>query len=838
MEKHSTSAKENGRSITVEAAYLAALECYNSEEYNEANRFCSVILKAAPDHVAAINLTGLIAQKLYRDELAVEQFNRAININGDVVLLYYNLGCSLYRLGKKEEAINSLNIALQKEPDNAQIKNLIDKIKNKKQTKTEDENPFSTAQHLLQKGVGLHQEQKHVEAIQCYKKVVDLQPDSYQALFNMGTAFHSIGKLDHAIANYQKAITIKPEYIDVYCNLALLLQQQNRRKNAIDILNKGIALKGDFALSHVILGDILHEENRVDEAVGCYEKANVLDKKNSAVYVKLGNIFKSKSKYKKAIQNYREAITIDHDLVEAHYNIAIIYQEQGQLADAITSYKNALAIKPDLSVAHSNIAQILKEQGELKKAIASYQQAIIIDPNFIAAHFNLANTLKEQGLLSKAVSSFQNVLSLKPDYAQAHNNLGNTFKEQGELEKAVLSYQKAIDINVEYAEAYNNLGIAFQELGKLQDAQLNYQKALAVKADFALAYRNLSLVKKYSDISEIKTMQNLLLKFTDDDDKMNINFALGKAMADIKHDKEAFDFFIEGNRLKRKTIQYDTAWVNNSVKQFKKTFDRSFFAAKNGYGCKDKTPIFIVGMPRSGSTLIEQILASHPEVYGAGELPYLVESLKTDFLSNRTKVLIDKISQLSPTNAENLGIEYTKKTGLLAANKKYITDKMPGNFLYIGVIKLILPKAKIIHSVRSAEDTSLSIFKTLFSQKHNYAYNLTEIGEFYRIYADLMRYWHNLFPGEIYDVHYEKLTEKQEEETRKLLDFCELKWDNNCLNFHKTNRSVSTASNYQVRQKIYTSSVNGWRRFESQLQPLITALGEFSSTKTKPDNNW
>jgi tetratricopeptide (TPR) repeat protein len=402
-------------------------------------------------------------------------------------------------------------------------------------------------------------------------------------------------------------------------------------------------------------------------------------------------------------------------------------------------------------------------------------------------------------------------------------------QEQGRLDEAITSYQKAISIKPDIAEAYYNLGTVLKGRGKLNEAVTSFQKAISIKPDFAEAYRSLSTSRKFTDISETLGIKVTLSNAKTDNDKMHLNFALGKAMLDIKHDSDAFQYFLEGNKIERETLQFDIADTEQMFKKFQTKFDKSFFRSRKGFGCKDNTPIFILGMPRSGSTIIEQILSSHPNVYGAGELPHIRQSLMQNLPSDKISMIPHKVAQLMLDDINKIGESYIERVRDIEPNVKFITDKMPENFLYIGIIKLILPNAKIIHSVRSPEDTCFSIFREKFMGVNNYAYDLAEIGQYYRLYTEMMRHWHLVLPGEIYDCNYEKLIANQEEETRKLLDFCGLEWNIKCLNFHKTVRNIKTASNYQARQPMYTSSINGWKRFEKQLQPLIEALGDLAS---------
>ncbi|MBF0445635.1 MAG: sulfotransferase [Magnetococcales bacterium] len=464
-----------------------------------------------------------------------------------------------------------------------------------------------------------------------------------------------------------------------------------------------------------------------------------------------------------------------------------------------------------------------QQSGQLDEALACFQLSLKYDPKNVVALCNIGAILLLRGKLDVAISCLKLAISIKPEYAFAHYIMGNALTEKHQPQAAVASYQKAIEVQTDYASAYNNMGNALLSQGEMVAAAKCYQKAIDHKADFSTAYFNLSEAKEFTHISQTQAMTNLLKKESDTMGKIALNFALGKAMADLGLDSEAFAYYITGNELMRTTINFDLAKTTDEFKSYISQFNNEFFFQRKTGGCLDKTPIFILGMPRSGSTLIEQILSSHPKVYGGGEQLFLKEVLFENVTDNLDK-LPQAIADMPIKSAEKLGQAYISKLCELAPESQFITDKMPNNFIYIGIIKTILPNAKIIHSVRSPTDTCLSIFQKKFSGVHNYAYDLTELGEYYNLYADLMDHWREVLPNTILDIAYEDLTKNQESQSKRILNYCNLEWNDNCLNFHQTNRNINTASNNQVRKPMYRSSVGRWHRFEAQLQPLIKAL--------------
>jgi tetratricopeptide (TPR) repeat protein len=525
-----------------------------------------------------------------------------------------------------------------------------------------------------------------------------------------------------------------------------------------------------------------------------------------------------------AVRSYEQALAIKPDYAEAHYNLGFTLKELGQLEVAVKSFEQALAIKPDYAEAHYNLGNTLKELGQLEAAVKSHEKALAIKPDYAELHYNLGNTLKDLGQLEEVVKSYELALAIKPDYAEAHNNLGNTLNELDQLEAAVKSFKQALAIKPDYAQAHNNLGNTLKDLGQLEVAVKSYEEALAIKPDFAGAHRNLSLVKRYlANDTQITQMESLLL--IDDlsqSDRMHLCFALAKAYEDLgKHD-DLFQVLHEGNRLRKQALNYSLNQDKNLLSIIRKLFHLPSSTSEHpkSFNPSPIQPIFIVGMPRSGTTLVEQIIASHHEVHGAGELNYLnniIGPIINDKLTHNT-------ISLSKESYQSIRQHYLDSLAKLNAPEKVITDKMPLNFRYIGYILSAFPEAKIIHLKRDPRATCWSIYKHYFSKGNGFSYNQNDLASFYHLYKDLMIFWHQQFPDKIYDLCYEDLTTNQEEETRQLLNYCDLDWDKNCLNFHTNKRAVKTASALQVRQKIYQGSSEAWRKYEDHLQPLINAL--------------
>jgi len=435
-------------------------------------------------------------------------------------------------------------------------------------------------------------------------------------------------------------------------------------------------------------------------------------------------------------------------------------------------------------------------------------------------------SLYNQRRLQEALEQGTALAKQYPTAFVIHNILGAVNADLGRLDQAVASYSKALRIKPDYAEAYGNLGNALIALGKHEQAIASYTKALQINPDYAEAHNNLSGIKNYEiDDPQISLMQKQIIDpAIAESDKMHLSFALGKASDDIGDAESSFKHLMEGNRLRKKELGYD---ISSDRKLF--SLIKSIFGADDLPSLEEirpitegkKRPIFVVGMPRSGTTLAEQILASHSNVFGAGELNALSKTI-SPILDDIQRAPAGKLAVGAIRDALN---NYIVELDGLGGDEPYITDKMPLNFRWVGFILTYMPDAKIINLQRDPVATCWSVFKHYFSSTGNgYAHDLVDVAEFYRLYVDLMDFWRERFQNQIYDLDYEALTQNQEEESRKLLKYCDLDWEDQCMEFHKTERAIRTASSAQVRQEMYKGSSQEWRKYEPHLQPMIRVL--------------
>lgn len=430
------------------------------------------------------------------------------------------------------------------------------------------------------------------------------------------------------------------------------------------------------------------------------------------------------------------------------------------------------------------------------------------------------------GRFEESSVCYRQAITIAPERSETYYCLGHALREQGQFEKTVECYRKVLEIQPDFAEGYNNLGLVLRILAQFDAAIVCFRQAISIDADYVAAYYNLAFAYKptaYDD--DIRQMENLYQQANlADQQRSQLAFALGKLFEDLAQYDKAFDYIAAGNRFKRSVYTYSITADVEFLQRQKRIFNKAFFALDREIVATENTPIFILGMFRSGTTLVEQILASHPQVFGAGELDFIHDTT-VRCAADAGKTFPECVVVTESDYLRMLACDYIRALRSRAPQVQHISDKMPGNFLYIGFIHLLFPAAKIIHCRRDPMATCWSIFKHNFpSQAHQYAYDLHELAAYYKLYQDIMRHWQEVLPGRIYELQYEDLVGDQETQTRRLLQHCNLPWNDSCLQFHQTARPVKTASALQVRRPLYSRSVEAWRRYEKQLQPLYQAL--------------
>jgi tetratricopeptide (TPR) repeat protein len=467
--------------------------------------------------------------------------------------------------------------------------------------------------------------------------------------------------------------------------------------------------------------------------------------------------------------------------------------------------------------------------GQFPEAIRLYKAILSLQANIPDIYNNLGHALAALSNPAAAADAFAQATALKPDYPEALCNWGLALTDLERLDEAEAKYRQAIQANPRFAGAHNNLGLLLKATGRLTEAESAFRKAITLSPrDFSI-YDNLAAVRPfvrddpYLAVLEAAAEEPTALSAAD---QTHLHFALAKANDGLTRTDYAFAHLIKANWLKRQQIAYDEAATLGQMSRLREVMSRDFIRARQGCGERSEVPVFIVGMTRSGTTLIEQILASHPEVFGAGEMPLL------DQIAGSIQKLLpgapsfpDMMRRMSPADFRALGSLYLDNMMERSTTAVRITDKMTLNFLFVGLIHLALPDAAIIHAVRDPADTCLSCFSTHFTNGNEHTYDLAELGRYYRQYRALMAHWHDVLPpGRILDVRYEDLVAAPEDVARRIVSHCGLDWDPRCLDFHRSQRPVRTASAVQVRKPIHRNSVERWRKYEAFLGPLLAEI--------------
>jgi tetratricopeptide (TPR) repeat protein len=723
-------------------------------------------------------------------------------------------------------------------------------------------------------GVALQSLGRHHEAVDAYRKLLKLQPDSPQAHGNLALSLHMTGQFEAAEVAARKAVQLAPDFPSGLNNLGLILKDRGDLDAAIEALSQAIRHNPAFAQAHYNLGLCLNLGKRYAEAEASLREALRLLPNYPDAWNDLAAVLHAQERSEEAVHACMQALQQRPRYPEALNNLGIILLATDQIEQAEQRFREALGLRPDYASAHSNLGNLLVHQGHLDLAIEHYQKALKSRPDYAEALNNLGNAHMRQDRFDEAIPHLRKAVELKPDFAEALNNLGNALLSSREAREhyaeAEQAFRKAIESASDPAEYQINLGNCLHLQGKYEEAletfrqaerlKPGYPDAIAGQADLlehigefehamalvqplidegrdnlqiALAYGELA---RHSDCREAAI--TLLKKNLDDPDaltsvRMKAHFLLGKLYDELKDHEQAFTHYRNANDMD--PIRFDRAKSEQHFDNFTSFFQADAQRKRPRASNKSRLPVFIVGMPRSGTSLVEQILSSHPDVHGAGELEDM-HKLTQDLpgILGSSLPFPQCMAQIDRKALDILATKYLGMLSRLAPRALRVTDKMPHNFQALGLIELLFPNAQIIHCMRNPVDTCLSIYFQEFNGDHAYANDLAELGLYYRHYLRLMDHWRATLSVPILDIQYEDLVDDQETHSRRMIEFCGLKWDDACLSFHASKRVVKTPSYDQVRRPIYRKSVERWRNYEEHLGPLLEALGSDATHRRDP----
>ena len=783
-------AKGQEQEVSLEDAYNIAVRHMNAGNFRVAELTLRDILASVPDHYDSYYLLGMALYQMGNRDDAIENLKKAVAYKGAQAQWLSDFGVVLNESGRHSEAITSFEKAAKKDPKNAMIHwNLC------------------YAQWL--KG-------DYKAAVKAGRHAVKIAPDSAEAWLNLGASEAKLGNQEEAITCWEKALEIRP----------------------------------DFAFAWNNIGNALRDLGRLQESEEKCLKALEINPNYVEALNNLGNVYLDQGNNEEAEKWYRRAIANRPDYPEAHNNLCVTLMNQSRYDEAVIHGRYAVSFRAHYTDAFINLSDALRNLGHVDEARKAIEQAAILRPESAEVHMDLADVLLMQDKYGDAEVELKKVDELKPDNPRIFIKLANVQEKANKIDDALKTVDKAVELNPEMPEAYIRKGHIYHIANRADEAEKNYKIALKLApksagpllalADLNLTKGNLKKAEEFTNKAKkiskdmpgiYYTMANFKkYKKSDPDFKRMLaleknieshglehasvlNYALFEAYEDIGDYKKAFEHLKKGNDYKRQLIPHQPDAQKNAFNQIKKKYSSKFLKSLEGKGHNSKVPIFVVGMPRSGTTLTEQIISSHPDVFGAGELSI-------------TTKLEQELGLLNKSNCKAMGELYVKKLKKLDQTKKAkkITDKMPGNFASIGMILSILPQAKIVHCKRNPIDTCLSCYKQNFASGQYWSYNLEELAEHYKLYQDLMEHWRKVLPDRFLEIEYEETVDNFEEQARKLIDFVGLPWHKACLSPHKQKRSVLTASKTQVIKPVYKTSVQAWKRYEKELQPLIKGL--------------
>ncbi len=679
------------------------------------------------------------------------------------------------------------------------------------------------------------------DAEELVRRAAAAEPDNAEAEHLLGIIAHQGGKLAPAIEHLRRAIALKPDVALYHANLGEMCRLAGRVDEAVAAGRRAIALHPDYPDALSNLGIALFEQGKFDEALDHYDRAIAAREDFTQAHSNRGNALLRLKRFTEAERSYRRAIELQPDFPDAWNNLGTCLRELKRPEQAEGAYRRALELRPNDPDTLDNLALAVKDLERLDEAADLFRRALDIESRSAKLYVHYASVLLDQDRTDEAAAAAERALSLSPNDHDAVNQMGRVAFERGELDAALAHYQRAIVLKPDLADVYNNMGNVLKELGRLDEARDAFVHSLRLDPTVTGVYVNLADSMTFAPGDPHLAAMEALAAKTDGLSKtehVHLDFALGKAYGDLRDYQRSFTHLEQGNAGKRAAIGYDEGAALALFDRIEAVFTPDLIAAKSGDGNPSPMPIFVLGMPRSGTTLIEQIIASHPLVHGAGELRCLNDVvLSVRGPDGQTLPYPEFMPALNAAALAQIGAHYVAAVRKLAPDKpsqadgaperaERITDKMPSNYYFLGLIHLALPNAKIIHTMRDPVDTCLSCFSKLFSAEQNHTYDLGELGRYYRCYERLMAHWRRVLPADSFlDVQYEDVVADLEKAARRIIAHCGLPWDDRCLAFHKTERPVRTASATQVRRPIYKSAVGRWRVYEEQLAPLLSALG-------------
>ena len=662
------------------------------------------------------------------------------------------------------------------------------------------------------------------------RQILKARPNTADAHNVLGVVLHRRGQTDDAIAAVRRAIKLNNNAPNYFANLGEMERVKGHLDIAAAALTRAVKLNPHSPQALNNLGIVSYDRKEFAKAEQHYRKAIALDDNYAEAHNNLGNALRALAKHDEAVREYERAIEIRENYPEAYNNLGTVFREMQKLEQAEAAFRRAIAFRNNYLDALNNLANVMVAQKKYDDGVRILGETLKLYPNNVPTLLNIARAHMARGAYPMANRAIQMALKEAPENIEALTLAGQIAHDLDHYEDSIKYFEQSLKANPNNIEALNYYGVALKSVGRLEDARNTFIKALEVQPRAIGTYSNLVDLEKFTpDNPLFQTMQRIVerVKNPESAPYMALHFALGKAYDDIGEYGKAFDHYSIGAKLKRKTLTYNESEVSEFFEETKRIFSKEFISRKEMVGNPSNVPIFIVGMPRSGSTLTEQIISAHPKIFGAGEiknLSYSIAALRLKFPS------LPKFPALAeamkPSHLNSIAKMYLQAITKISNNAERVTDKLLTNFFFAGLIHMMFPNAKIVHTKRNPIDSCLSTWTKLFKDDMPHSYDLGELGRYHRRYQDLMEHWRQVLPARAFlEVQYEDVVADPETNARRVIDFLELEWDPRCLKFHESDRPVKTASVSQVRKPIYKTSVERGRRYGDKLNPLIEALG-------------
>ena len=632
---------------------------------------------------------------------------------------------------------------------------------------------------------------EYLQAISQLNEILRIFPNELNSIYLLIDCFIKINKPLEALEYTHKALSFKSDDKKLLLLEIRLNEFLERDSEAIFLLKTFISKYSDFSALKQ-LSNLLVKQDKADEADDIVKQFFENNEDYGLLYKGVRHLHASR--YRKAEDAFKKLLIEDENNIDALRFMGILAFKSGNHDIAEAMFTKALRLDPTYSLVWANLAQVYSVTGQLDKAKKSFKNILNMEPRNGLIWAEYGTVLTKLANYEESKDAYLKALNFKSDSPRVHLSLGHVYKTMGEIENSIDSYKNSIIQNKLSGEAYWSL----------------------------------ANLKTYSfSENEIKVMEETLKEDMSDIERSQIHFALGKAYEVKKDFDNSFNNYFKGNEVKKGLIKYSSDDTTDNTKRILDFFNLETIRDLSKSSTVDQDPIFILGMPRSGSTLVDQIISSHSKVDGTQELPNIIK-IASELNSNNQNTYPEILKELDESKLSEMGNNYLSETTWARKDAPFFIDKMPNNFIHIGLIKTILPNAKIIDTRRDPMDTCFSCYKQFFARGQLFTYSLEDLGNYYTDYIKAMNHWHNVYGKDIFTVHYDNVINKTEETIRELIDYCNLSFEKECLEFYKSSRPVKTPSAEQVRQPIYKSGLNYWKNYEKHLVPLKKIIDEIN----------